>query len=275
MINKWTGNNSLLFSQKEVKSIQQKNTIKLINPGAGTTGTTEVFTVVCNEMHLKSWHSPYQCGHRGFNSHVLAFDQALKRPGVSIKNSLKNRLRLFTSGFYITDDPVRGFFSELLVLSPQAGIAMTFREPTSWLHSRISHHPGVKICLPSLWDHPSVLHPYDISGCLSATGYRPAKAITNLGHYVTGQPTPFHLRRRRLEKGGPFQEKYWLQDRVQELVEAYIQANTMIIYLTLASGRPFLPICLWDMVPYNKNDLVDTIYSFLRNNSIEISPTDI
>ena len=275
---------SRIFTRSDPPEDYVKASPKLsfINAGAGGTGTSVIYEVMCNLYQLLSWHSPWHCGSRKLDDVAILFGQvhgfgvrnnamvtrtsrikaeavlrnrqAGKMQSKDVKLLLnryyKERLMELSQGFFVTDTPVAEVFHELLLLAKeQAGVMMTLREASEWTERRIAQFSNTWMCRRELWDDPNVLHPFDYLGCFIAAkhGFSPNKAFTSMIDHAVGAPPLKYV-------GLPVTEK--LKERfnstlIKEIEQAYVQMNTVNWLLAQKMGKPVMPVCLWDR-PFNK-----------------------
>ena len=258
--------------------------LSLINAGAGSTGTSEIYEIMCNGLHVRAFHSPWHCGVKKLDDLTIMFGrvhdihldritqaraEALLRrlsagkvknrnPHVLLERFYKERIVQLSHVFFVTDSPVAEVLHELLLLSKQnSGLMLTLREPHDWAIKRITSYGNSLICRKQLWDNPDVLHPFDYIGCFIASkkhlrgikddGYTVEGAFTTILDHALGR-APFG------RFGQDFTEEMRTQlnsTRVKEVEQAFVQMNTVNWLLAEKMGKPVLPICLWDE-RYNK-----------------------
>jgi hypothetical protein len=71
----WSEIRKPLFSSEEINLLSNLTKTKLVNIAAGSTGTSEIFEVFCNDFHIKSIHGPYTCGHKSMKPDGIRFSK--------------------------------------------------------------------------------------------------------------------------------------------------------------------------------------------------------
>lgn len=204
---------------------------RYISFGAGTTGTTWLFDIMCNSFNISGTHFHAYCDGtgnnvRGTTSSNWSLDvynhMAAKRPTSTaaekkaLSDMVKSMLQGKNEGSFWIDSPVPQIFVDLIGLARWTLSMATYREPEVWVQRRFDRHSMEYMCHPRLWKAPGVLHPFDFIGCMSATS-NVAKAFQFIKH---------------IPRAGV---KY-----------AFVKMNTVNAYHALLHDIPFLPICIFD-----------------------------
>ena len=298
---------SRIYTDSQFKYIKAKSRLALVNAGPGSTGTSELYEIMCNIRRVHSWHSPWHCGMKKLDEFTILFGQChstalsssiqwkaqtlLRQrdkskgridPRDLLRRMYMERVNQLTTGFFVTDTPVAEIFHELLLLSrPSSGAIMTLRDPHSWAVRRVANYGTTLICLEKFWNHPMVLHPFDTIGCfLAARSFNIKAAFTSIldvameaRQFVTDQSNKEAFAKVNQSGNGFLAVK-----------EAYIQMNTVNWILTETAGKPVLPICLWDHPKRSDNKLrferqmqmhTELIQPFLRRHKIDVDMTDL
>lgn len=160
----------------------------------------------------------------------------------------------------IGDTPSSELFLDLSLLAPHAVSIFTFRNPSQWAARRVAVHAHeVHLCEHRLWDHPAVLHPFDLLGCLDACRAC-AKPFTSLHAFAFGEEhSTFHPPQRAITDAR-------VQEKISLIEEAYVRMNT--VNMMMAARGEVLPLCLWDMHNATVETLAETILHFLKNSSV-------
>ena len=198
-------------------------TLKVVNIGAGTTGTRDLARLICKEFGLKTLHytavcnTPYHGVAEQFSPLRLYFD--IKASDFLRFYYKEVLLEVLTQYELLTDDPLAQLLPDILLAVPDVSILATLRDPLSWARRRKEKHPRAVICQPLLWDHPNVLHPFDFIGCLQQAGDQ------TVGEAIV------------------------LVQNISEtsLASAFVLYNTVSLHQVLAAGCPVQAFCFWDM----------------------------
>jgi hypothetical protein len=181
------------------------------------------------------------------------------------KDKIQKAMRaICASAVAIGDTPSSEFYVDLALLAPKAVSIFTFRDPVHWAARRITAHAQeVLICDFSLWDHPKLLHPFDLTGCLEACPSC-VKPFVSLFEFAYGE---------QFSRFKPTTKDVTSPDVAKKLKfvqAAYVRMNTVNLMMT--SGRDLLPLCLWDLQSSNMTSSVQSvaglIKSFLQNSSL-------
>lgn len=155
--------------------------VKIINAGAGTTGSSTVHQLLC-KSGFNAIHFYGDCnGAWVFDDTVNTF-KALGNCAVQKKNednffcnstllqesiifSTSNALRYEAIG----DTPMQWFAPMIASWVPDLAIVLTVRDPNEWVAKRRHFHSSNPdmMCHPNYWNEPSLVHPFDLYSCLS------------------------------------------------------------------------------------------------------------
>lgn len=167
-------------------------TLRVVNFGAGTTGTTTLYNIMCNSYAVPSLHFRRICHSTASNplmhwyTHVVRCASSVTPIAVCQSGHLLSRLqlalqRVATTMTFVTDSPIDGIFTELLAASPQAAILNSCRDPATWAQRRMYGHSNAIICAHRHWNY--ILHPFDYIGCLQHSTSA-AEAFVTLQDFV-------------------------------------------------------------------------------------------
>mmetsp|Transcript_18826 Transcript_18826/g.31524 ORF Transcript_18826/g.31524 Transcript_18826/m.31524 type:complete len:323 (-) Transcript_18826:294-1262(-) len=175
------GNRAESLNYSRMPAQQSDLKVKIINAGAGTTGSSTVHGLLCNDFK-NSIHFYGDCaGEDVFGDTVLTF-RKLGQCAIQQKTSdnffcnstlLRQNLVSSTTNALLRfeavgDTPMQWFAAMISSWVPELAIIITVRDPDDWVAKRRhfhSSHPDI-LCHPQYWDHPSLLHPFDIYACL-------------------------------------------------------------------------------------------------------------
>jgi hypothetical protein len=243
--------------------------LKIANPAGGRTGTREVAEVVCGRYKYSSVHFgtsckvPPQTTANAFNTIFrIQFINATKSEDMldDIRHHMLNWIYRVD---FISDDPVSKIFVEWLSVVPTLSTLFTFRDPLSWVRKRVEQHPGVPLCHRSLWDHPSVLHPFDIIGCLQLRENARDAIVTTYEYLLDERFIPntkMTIKTQDINKN-----KTQYEIRLKEFENAYIKMNTVNVMAALLSKSDIHPICLWDFNgEASENQIANPMKDFMK-----------
>ena len=219
-------------------------TLKSLNVGPGTTGTRTVNTVVCQDLSVATIHWYSVCNNHTADLTVqrwasrlykCTYQRRAKCPSSELLLAYPNVLGTILTQFeYASDFPIGEMLSDILPYVPNLSVLMTVRDPDEWALRRQEVHRRTPICSRVLWDHPNVLHPFDIIGCLHSAQFVHEALIP-----VSTVPRDV-------------------------LREGFVRYNTAVLGIIEQHRLPFLPICLWDHHSSSSSDLVRMLREFWR-----------
>lgn len=208
---------------------------RYVNIGSGTTGTKSIFHILCTSFNMSGLHWGMHCSNGNMREHrspLMTWVLDLTRCVSKFKKEHCNRksfvrryrdgmsIALAAGGSFWADTPVSNSFVDIISIHPDLSIISTYRNPIAWVRRRKANHDDDLICNPVLWNHPGLVHPFDLYGCLRI---RSDEVVS-----------------------GDFKFIRDLTD--DQLRAAYVRMNNVNTHLAVKSGRPFLPVCLWDQV---------------------------
>jgi hypothetical protein len=217
--------------------MMSESKLKVINIGAGTTGTRDLARLICKEFGVVTLHHTAVCN---TNYHGITEQFApLKwyfdvEAFIFLKFYHEVLLDAVLNYDFLTDDPLAQLIQDVLTIVPNISVLSTIRDPVIWARRRKEQHMDAVICHPDLWTFPGVLHPFDFIGCL---------------HAVSDD--------NKMEK-----KKKLVGDALvtiqniseASLASAFIQYNTISLHQVLAARRPLQVFCFWDY-PYQQKTL--------------------
>jgi hypothetical protein len=254
--------------------------LSVVNSGSGTTGTHAFFDSMC-QYDYKGVHFRLSCNypadvpkktiakrqaleqwHVMITQCVLSFSQKKSCQSQRMLNKLKIALVDALSVIeFITDSPTDVIFSELIAIAPKIQVVGTYRNPTAWAKRRSRTHTTQLICRPELWSHPTILHPFDLLGCLQHSNTTfPSSALMSIFEYLHGVDLDTFRQSSEQQRGVFALEK---GHDVKQIEKAYQLMNIMNLRLLQDRHIQFLPICLWDLPKRNNSVLHDMIGTFL------------
>lgn len=208
--------------------------LKLVNVGAGTTGTKYVAITFYQNLHLRGFHwknkkiihpGPNLLMHWWMTIALCVSETDTKRSDKCKSQSLLQSLHesfaeLFNGTDFFTDSPIDVTYAAYAQYLEHAVITMTLRDPIKWATRRISIHPEYCIvCNAKVYALGQARHPMDILVCLNSTEYA-YQALVN-------------------------------EHNVQALARAFTEMNSY----NAAISKKLHIICLWDDVSEKKNSL--------------------
>ena len=216
--------------------------LRAVNIGSGTSGTRSINELVCCHFSLATIHWTSSCNDRKTPGYAKAF-MSLIMSCTKDQNSAnceswkilalygKALYEILTTYEFASDFPIAESFPDLLHFVPDMSVIYSVRHPSSWVKSRISEHGSSPICHPRLWNHPNVLHPFDIIGCIAST------------RHVHDALIP----QRKLSTRGTLEH---------HLQQAYLLYNQFNVHFLQAHRIPVMVICLWDVLSTRDRDLI-------------------
>ena len=173
----------------------------------------------CSEGHMREHRSPLMSWVLDLVRCVSKFSKKHCNRKAYLRRYRDGMLQtLAAGGSFWTDTPVSNGFVDIISLNSDLSIISTYRNPTNWARRRKENHGDDLICNPVLWNHSRLYHPFDLYGCLSI---RPDDVVSG--------------------------DLKFIRDLTDEQLRvAFVRMNSVNSYLAQRSGRPFLPICLWD-----------------------------
>ena len=143
---------------------------------------------------------------------------------------------------FLTDSPSDVLLPEIISMVPHIKVIATYRDPKKWGARRLrTHGPTQLICRPELWNLPTVLHPFDIIGCLLHSTY-PSDAVVSLFEYANGAHFDVFKAASEAERSMFSINK---STNVKNIEKGYRAMNTMNMQLVRKKQIPFLPINKW------------------------------
>ena len=175
------------------------SSLRLINAGSGSTGTSTLFMAACRELGLRGLHWNWRCNGRDpisspathaptdlarwwYNITHCSGVPSLRSPASRQSDRCKSDYlldRLHTSmravisrEEVLMDSPVSVIYAEFADCFRDAIVVLTIREPSAWLRKRQSrHYERAVMCRPQWLRRKGVRHPFDLPGCLRQTEY--------------------------------------------------------------------------------------------------------
>lgn len=263
---------------------ESPKSLKVVNCGSGTTGTHSVYDSMC-EYNYKSVHFRLSCNYQNDTSpevkakrssleqwHVKTTRCVLSsssKQGCETKQILAKLRKALEETLsvvdFITDSPTDVLLSEILAYIPQIKVIGTYRHPGSWAKRRMRTHGTTQlICRPELWSDPSILHPFDIIGCLQVSSAFPKDTLMTLFEYVNGVTFDSYKKLSKKEKIGVTSQR---GHDISVVEKAYQQMNTVNLKLIHATDMQYLQLCLWDFPKRNNSVLHISLGEFISQDS--------
>lgn len=245
-------------------------------PGPGTTGTRTIQNALCEVLWIRSWHFRDNCKQTETSDFRIistfqneaTFHESRRGAKEKIQKAMRS---ICSSAIAIGDTPSSEFYVDLSLLVPKAVTIFTFRDPVHWASRRITAHAQeVLLCDFNLWEHPVLLHPFDLTGCLEAC---PSciKPFMSLFEFAYGES---------FSRFKPTTKDVTSPDvmkKLKHIEAAYVRMNT--VNMMMASGKEVLPLCLWDLQGSNVTSSVESVarivMEFLKNSSLNNSFPDL
>ena len=281
-----------LDSQHTPDSTPPAVLLSVVNSGSGTTGTHSVYDSMC-ALKYKGVHFRLSCNnpddpqsqsaeskskrqaleqwHVMLTQCVLSSSQQQHCLSPTVLNKLRRALRdAFSVIEFFTDSPTDVIFPEIIALAPATiKVIGTYRNPSVWAKRRLRTHGTTQlICRPELWSQPTILHPFDLLGCLlyiphsnSESSFYPSDALMTTFEYINGVSFDIFKQSSETERADFARLK---GHKLDSLAKAYQLMNTVNMHLLQAREMEFLPVCLWDLPKRNNSVLHYMIGEFLR-----------
>ena len=168
------------------------HSLRLLNVGSGTTGTSFLFAAACDYLKLRGVHWTKTCGygdggnasdlialHEWWNNITYCSSSPKRRTPLPRRSDrcrsafLLDRLResvrdVFRRVDVLMDTPVDVIYAEIAPnISSNTVVLLSVRDPEEWLRQRWKVHVEIVImCRPEMLHLPGVRHPFDLPGCL-------------------------------------------------------------------------------------------------------------
>lgn len=250
--------------------------LTVVNSGSGTTGTHSVFDSMClykyQGVHFRlSCNFPDDMSRKNKSKrqaleqwHVLltrcVLSSSLKvgcQPSVlldKLRGALVDTLSVIE---FLTDSPTDVLFSEIINLAPEAKVVGTYRNPRTWAKRRVRTHSTQLVCRSELWVEPTVLHPFDVVGCLQLKRSLDESLMT-VFEFLHGVDFDAFKKMSQDKRKGFSAER-----NIFKIELAYQWMNTANRRLLQARHMPFLAVCLWDLPKGNESVLHSLVGGFL------------
>jgi hypothetical protein len=255
--------------------------LKVVNSGSGTTGTHTIYDTMC-EMQYRSVHFRLSCNFpKDISQSYVTKRQSLEVWHVSttqcilstsrkkhcLVQSILNKLRKalvdsISVAEFMTDSPLDVIFPEIVAYVSNIKVVGTYRSPKVWAKRRFKTHGHTQIiCRPQIWSDKSVLHPFDLVGCLllHPSGYATDALMTSF-EYING--INFTI----FKGSSEFERNLYRQQNgsdIGTLEKAYQTMNSVNMQLVHAMHMSFVPICLWDFPKRDNTALRSMLHSFI------------
>lgn len=156
--------------------------LKIINCGAGGTGTFIVSEILSKHGYVPSLHyrqmlvdirltkdrselSPIL--HHSLRNCALKFNNESSCVTKLILTKISNFVKTVSKNFMtISDTPMSWLCVEFATRVPKILIMISERNNTDLVNYRLGGKVEDVLCKPEFWDHRNVMHPFDIVGCL-------------------------------------------------------------------------------------------------------------
>ena len=172
------------------------HSLRLLNVGSGSTGTSFLFSTACEDLKLRGVHWSKSCGYGlhgstttltelpqwWFNithcSNIPSERSPLSRRSERCRSAYLLR-RLYECARYVfrrtdvlMDTPSSAIYAEFAPLFRDTLVILSIRPPGDWLRRRINrHHERIVMCKEHLLGRVGVRHPFDLPGCMRHTEY--------------------------------------------------------------------------------------------------------
>lgn len=150
-------------------------TLRVVNAGLGTTGTTWAHDVACSQG-LPACHYSMCChvapAARAANAAAVAWYAKLRGArGATYAEGVALLRRVAASGVVaLSDSPYAYALPELLALVPGLRVVQTLRDPDAWVARRRAKHPRETICAAAAVTAFKLESHFEVLRCLDAAG---------------------------------------------------------------------------------------------------------
>lgn len=267
-----------LFNAAYSNTLIDSKKLKLINAGAGGTGTRTIHSMFC-EMKIPSIHYQTPCNgpnylglmllekeinccvklHGRHKKCELSTNETECHPKVVLQN-ISNTINTVIENFvFASDAPFVWWLPEVVKKVPNVRFLLTLREPKRWVAKRQGNrdHAFDILCKFEMWDYHDVMHPYDHINCLKYAKNHISEVLVGARYIAANH-------------GG-----------LSTLEDAYLRLN--LVNSKLISGDRVLPLVLFEYETKEKNSMfaetrinnfLSLHFNFINSSSKSLNSSD-